>query len=288
MQFQWDQLRALAAAVSEGSFEGAAVALHITASAVSQRIKALESQAGRVLVRRTKPVRPTEAGVPVLRLARQLDLLTGDAVRAMSGVAAPMVTIPVVVNADSLDTWVLPALVDIPGVVLELHREDQDHSTVLLRDGSVMAAITATAQPVQGCSVARLGAMRYRVMASSSFRDRWFADGVTAAALSEAPVVVFDRKDQLQDRYLVSRGVSPMVPPRHFVPASAGFAQAVRLGLGWGMLPDLQIGDGVGLVELDVGGVEEVPLYWQQWRMESVALTALAEAVTRAAALGLR
>jgi len=288
MQFQWDQLRALSAAVSEGSFEGAAVALHITASAVSQRIKALESQAGRILVRRTKPVRPTEAGIPILRLARQLDLLTGDAVRAMSEASAPMVTIPVVVNADSLDTWVLPAMLEVPGVALELHREDQDHSTVLLRDGTVMAAITATAKPVQGCSVTRLGVMRYRVMASSSFRDRWFADGVSAEALAVAPVVAFDRKDQLQDRYLVSRGVSPEVPPRHFVPASAGFAQAVRLGLGWGMLPVLQIGDGEGLVELDRAGFEDVPLYWQQWRMESSALAGLAEAVMRRAAEGLR
>ena len=56
------QLRALAAVVDEGSFDAAASALHLTPSAVSQRIKALEQSAGRVLVRRTKPTEATEAG----------------------------------------------------------------------------------------------------------------------------------------------------------------------------------------------------------------------------------
>ena len=54
----WDlpQLRALAAAVDHGSLEAAARALHLTPSAVSQRIKALEQGAGAVLLRRSRPV----------------------------------------------------------------------------------------------------------------------------------------------------------------------------------------------------------------------------------------
>ncbi len=54
---EWDpaQLRALSAAVSEGTFEAAARALHVTPSAISQRIKALETSVGRVLLVRTKP-----------------------------------------------------------------------------------------------------------------------------------------------------------------------------------------------------------------------------------------
>lgn len=66
------QLAALQAVVDEGSFEAAARALHITPSAVSQRIKALEQAAGQVLVRRTRPCQPTEAGRPLVELASQL------------------------------------------------------------------------------------------------------------------------------------------------------------------------------------------------------------------------
>lgn len=45
-----DSLLTLAAVVREGTFDAAAEALHITPSAVSQRIKALEAQVGRVVV----------------------------------------------------------------------------------------------------------------------------------------------------------------------------------------------------------------------------------------------
>ncbi|MGO1167662.1 MAG: LysR family transcriptional regulator, partial [Janibacter sp.] len=45
-----DQLRALLAVVDHGTFEAAARSLHVTPSAVSQRIKGLERDTGRVLV----------------------------------------------------------------------------------------------------------------------------------------------------------------------------------------------------------------------------------------------
>ena len=64
-----DQLSALAAVVHEGSFDAAAQRLHVTPSAVSQRIKALEQQVGRVLVLRTRPCRPTDDGEVLVRLA---------------------------------------------------------------------------------------------------------------------------------------------------------------------------------------------------------------------------
>ena len=55
MDISQEGLRTLAAVLREGTFDAAATALHITPSAVSQRIKALESSTGRVLVERTAP-----------------------------------------------------------------------------------------------------------------------------------------------------------------------------------------------------------------------------------------
>jgi LysR family transcriptional regulator (chromosome initiation inhibitor) len=45
-----DQLAALAAVIEFGSFDAVADRLHVTPSAVSQRIKALEQRVGQVLV----------------------------------------------------------------------------------------------------------------------------------------------------------------------------------------------------------------------------------------------
>jgi LysR family transcriptional regulator, chromosome initiation inhibitor len=284
------QLRALAAAVTSGTLEGAARELHVTPSAVSQRLKALEAATGRVLLVRSKPVRVTPSGAAVLRLARQVELLAADAARELETETGPgkRPTVPIAVNADSMATWLLPALAPLASeYCFDLHSTDQEHTSGLLRDGTVMAAVTAEAEPVPGCRVVRLGAMRYRPMAPASFAREWFPAGVSAEALSAAPVVVFDRRDELQHAYLARKGASQ--PPIHYVPSSADYLRAVRLGLGWGMVPDLQLaGDGAGeLVELEPDGGTDVVLYWQQWRLQSPALDRVAAAVQEAARLQL-
>ncbi len=288
------QLRALAAVVDEGSFDAAAAALHLTPSAVSQRIKALEQSAGQVLVRRTKPAAITEPGQVYLRLARQIEVLVHEATGERGGEVQDTqpVTVPIALSADSMATWVLPALATLPpGICFDLHRDDQSRTADLLRSGTVMAAITSVDEPVQGCRSTRLGVTRYRPMATPAFVERWFADGVTADALAAAPIVVFDRHDDLQDRYLRRRTRRRLSPPRHFVPASHDFAEAVALGLGWGVLPYEQSEqrEAAGLlVELDPGQHVDVALYWQQWSLQTPALERVSEAVRSAAAEHLR
>ncbi|GAB3125474.1 LysR family transcriptional regulator ArgP [Glaciibacter psychrotolerans] len=301
MDLQLDQLRALLAVVDRGTFDAAARQLQVTPSAISQRIKALELAVGRVLLQRVKPVRPTASGEVVLRLARQFALLENDALTMLEpevGEAASaserFISIPLVINSDSLATWALPALARVPAahrISFDIFREDQDHSTARLRDGTVMAAITSASEPVQGCIVRPLGAMRYRPMASPEFVATWFSDGPTVASLAVAPVVIYDRTDDLQDRYLRQRTRTLLHPPQHFVPASSEFATAVQLGLGWGMLPDAQsqTAEASGaLVEIDPGEFIDVALYWQQWKLHSPTLSAVADAIGAAAAAQLR
>ncbi len=290
MDLDLAQLTALAAVVDSGSFDAAARDLHVTPSAVSQRIKALERAAGAVLVRRSRPVAATEAGHAYVRLARQIVALARETESIATRERSATPTVSLAVNGDSLSTWVLPALASLGHrISYDLHREDQDHSAELLREGRVMAAITTDATAVQGCSVARLGSMRYRAMASASFAERFFADGLTATALDRAPMIVFDRRDDLQDRYL--RQVAPRAsPPRHHVPSSADFADAVELGMGWAMLPDGQSTDGERagrLLDLAPGTVVDVVLYWQQWEIFTSALDDTARALAEAARAGL-
>lgn len=292
-ELELSHLRALAAVLDTGSFEAAAASLHVTPSAISQRIKALENSAGQVLVRRTKPAEPTEAGVAYLKLARQIGLLLDDAASGSSADAdlpewgtPPTISVRLAINGDSLATWVLPALAALAHrVSFEIHREDQDHSTELLRSGSVMAAITSDAVAIQGCTVTRLGVMRYRAMASPAFVKRWFANGVDSSGFSRAPVLVFDRKDDLQDAFL--RAHHPgATPPRHYMPGASDFAESIRLGFGWGMLPDLQSrrAESMGeLVQLEPGRSTDVTLYWQQWSLDTPVLAEIAASISAAA-----
>ena len=279
MGYDRDHLATLLAVVEEGTLDAAARRLRITPSAVSQRLKAFEEQVGRVLVVRTKPVRATEPGEALLRMARQLALLEHEADQALGVADDGVSSIPIAVNADSMATWLLPALARVASrhpVVFELHRDDQDHTAGWLAAGTVMGAVTSQAEPVPGCTSNPLGRMHYRPRASAEFARRWFPDGPGAASLAVAPVVVFDAKDHLQTIYAKRVARRPVDPPRHLVSASADFAQAVRLGLGWGMLPDAQA---EGTVLLDETRHLDVALHWQQWNLRSPLLDAVAAEV---------
>jgi LysR family transcriptional regulator, chromosome initiation inhibitor len=291
-----DQVRTLLAVADEGTFDAAAAALHVTPSAVSQRVKALEQGIGRVLLLRTKPVRLTDSGEVVVRFARQLARLELDA-RAELGMTdtGEPAMLPIAVNADSLATWFLPALRRVPHALrtcFELHREDQDHTTTLLREGVVMAAVTSSPDPVQGCSVTGLGRMRYLPVASPEFVATWLDGGSLRARVGSIPVVQFDRRDDLQDSFarLLIRGrasIPAAGPLRHYVPSSEGFADAVTAGMGWGMLPTAQAEPRLragALVRLDPRRAIDVPLYWQQWKFDSPPLAATAQAVAAVAA----
>lgn len=297
MEIPAELARTLATVVAEGTFDAASRVLQITPSAVSQRIKALEQHLGRVLLVRQKPVRATEAGQAIVRYARQLALLEHEALAgfaietgAAAGAVRPApIAVPLAVNADTLGTWILPTLAELAArhpVVFDLHRDDQDFTAELLESGTVMAAITSQATPVAGCVARPLGVMRYRAVATPAFVERWLPEGLgagrsSAAALARAPLVDFDRRDDLQTGFLRFIGADASAPPRHYVPASNDFAVAVKLGLGWGMLPgfqsDAELAAGA-LVSLG-GPPIDVPLHWQQWNLRSSLLDTIADAV---------
>lgn len=280
----------IAVVVDEGTLDAAARRLRITPSAVSQRIKTLEQQVGRVLIVRTKPVRATEAGQAIVRLARQIALLERDAAAELD-LESPRddgaVTIPLAVNADSLSTWFLQPLARLSQrhrVVFDVHRDDQDFTAALLESGEVMGAVTSQSAPVAGCRVSALGVLEYDACASADFAARWFGRGVDAAALARAPFVDFDRRDDLQSAWLRAQGID--APARHYVPASHDYALAVRSGLGWGMLPSLQSAAGLADGQLTrLGGPRiSVALYWQQWNLTSPLLDEIAAEIAGEAA----
>jgi LysR family transcriptional regulator (chromosome initiation inhibitor) len=127
--------------------------------------------------------------------------------------------------------------------------------------------------------------MRYRPAAAPAVAERFFPAGVTPAALARAPVVTFDYADDLQHAYVRRHG-RDLDPPSHQVPSSADFLSAILLGMGWGMVPDLQSAPHFGtgaLVELDPAGPVDVVLHWQRWALRIAALDALTDAVRAAA-----
>lgn len=289
-------LFALAAVVREGSFERAARSLHVTPSAVSQRIRLLEERVGCALVTRSQPCEATEAGQRLCQHADCVRLLEHELQEDMPAVLptqAVHVNVPVAVNADSLATWFVPAALSFSvnaQVLMQLSVDDEGHTAQWLRSGKVLAAVTADAQPAAGCNSLRLGAMRYVAAASPAFVARFFPNGVTAEGLATAPSLKFSAKDELQQRWvqrLCGHGVDL---PHHTLPSSHAFVAATSGGMGWGMHPRALIQahlDSGQLVALAPGCELDVPLYWQQARIASRLMDELGRAVVSAARDGL-
>lgn len=280
----YSALSALAAVVREGSFERAALALHVTPSAVSQRIRLLEERVGCALVVREQPCRATDTGRRLCQHVDRVRLLEQElqgALPALAPEGISRVALPIAVNADSLATWFAPAIAayaaDAP-VLLDVAVDDQDHTTEWLRSGAVLAAVTGTARPAPGCNSQPLGAMRYLATASPGFVARHFAHGIGAGSLGLAPSLVFNTKDDLQARWVRRLCHRHVELPRHTLPSPQAFVTAALAGMGWGLQPqalvDAHLRDG-SLVELLPGTALDVPLYWQHARAASALLEGL-------------
>ena len=293
----------LAAVADEGGFERAARRLALTQSAVSQRIRQLEEAVGQPVLTRTQPPRPTGPGRALLRHARRVGLLeaelTADLARqfapagASAAAGAPWQTLALAVNADTLATWFAKAVLPLLAterVALDLRVDDQERTLELLRGGEVAGCVSTREAPAQGCRAEFLGIMRYHCACAPSFAARWFPQGLTLKAAWCAPAVVFNRDDNVHDRFLTkSLGASPDCAPRHHVPDSERFVDFVLGQAGYGLIPHIQAG-----VHLASGALMDlwpepmpVPLYWHCWNVPSRLLARVGKALKAAACIAL-
>lgn len=283
----YPHLEALAALAGTGHFERAARQLHVTQSAISQRIRALESQIGQPVVIRSRPILLTEAGAAILRYFRQIESLRDAVVAELrQGDAGEVQRLAIAVNADTLATW-LPDAVDLllgeRNLLLELHIDDQDQTHHMLRNGHVIGCISARAEPAQSCDRVYLGAMEYVPAATEAFLRRYFEGGLTAEAVRHAPAVEFNSRDNLLALYLhrdfaLQRGDYSA----HQVPSSEGFLEWILRGHAWGLVPKLQaepyLAEGRLILPKDARSLL-IPLYWHVWNMTTPTIRAVSEAL---------
>ena len=286
-------LAAIAAVVREGSFEKAAAALCVTPSAISQRVKGLEERVGAILLTRGAPCRPTAIGAKLCAHMERVRLLESEVIHDLPGLAGQETgphTVRVAVNADSVSTWfpaVATQFVTETGALLDLVLEDEAHTAERRRAGEVLAAVTADPAPVVGCRIYPLGAIEYVAVASPDFLSRFFDAGIDAAGLQRAPVLRFDRRDELQSRWAREAWGTAISPAIHWTPSTQGMLDMTLAGLGWSMAPSplaLPLLDSGKLIELPPHRRIAVTLYWQRTRLTARLLDRLTEAVCSVAA----
>ncbi|HEX5345260.1 MAG TPA: ArgP/LysG family DNA-binding transcriptional regulator [Duganella sp.] len=281
-------LAVLDAVVSQGSFEKAALSLGISQSAVSQRIKALEDAAGRLLIVRGQPAVPTGLGQRLVSHHRNVKLMEAS-LDIDLGNKISMPEISLAVDAASLATWFslgLQPLLSPPRCQLNVQQAGTEVALHLVREGSVFACVAAGSSEAQanGPQVTPLGRMRYVCVATKAFANHWFGDGFIADAVQLAPAVVSDR-DMMSgflQQVLGWRGAYP----HHTLPLSAATSACVSGSLAYGLMPLQQVSAALAeekLVDLAPGHVVDVALNWHAWNLDTPFTRALSEQIVATA-----
>lgn len=277
------QVDAFIAVIEEASFDKAAKKLNVTPSAISQRLRTLEDRIGQLLVVRQTPCRPTRAGEQLLSRVKSMALLEAEVMADLLPEQHSQLhakPFPIAVNEDSLSTWLLNALTDLHqeyGHKFDIRVDDQEYTLEHLKNGDVLGAITSEKTPLQGCAVHFLGNMRYCAIASPQFAARYFAQGLTTEAFLNAPVMIYNRKDPLQMRFMQKVTGSNITPHHiHYLPDSVSLVEAAKRHMGWCVSADGLFEEAIAANSL-VNLAPEVwlnePHYWQHAAVNSKGLT---------------
>lgn len=283
-------LAVLDAVCATGSFEKAALALGISQSAVSQRIKALEDATGRLLVVRGTPSVATGLGQRLVVHHRHVQLMEAS-LDIDLGRKESMPQLALAVDADSLSSWfaqVLPPLLSPPRCQLDLQLADFDQALKLVREGAVFACVAASSsglpETANGTTSRLLGVMRHVCVATPAFAAHWFGDGFSAEAARLAPAVTNQGRllAQFVARELDLNGAFP----HHTMPVSGALDNCILSGVAYGLMPELlalrHIASGQ-LVDLVPGQTQDVALYWHSWNIDTPFTQALNEQVIETA-----
>lgn len=275
---------AFLAVAESGSFDEAAQRLCITASAVTLRVQALEKDLGQILLLRERPCRVTQAGQKLLEHLQHQRLREQNLLQQFMGQSSQhqFHQFSIATNADSLSTWLLKVLQSTlieQKIALKLSLDDQTQTHQLLETGLVNACISTESTAMKGCEVHYLGQMTYRMVATPSFVEKWFKDGIHRDALRHAPAIIFNGKDLMHHQVILNLfGLNQQSYPHYFIPSSTAFVEAVHLGLGFGLVPQYQMGDDLQtgkLVEVIPDAKTEMKLYWHHWKQQSALLQKL-------------
>ena len=285
LDYKW--IEALDAVVKQRSFERAAEQLYISQSAVSQRIKQLEKWLAQPALVRENPPRPTPAGKKLLGLYRRVRLLEHELVpELMNEDGNQPLSISIATNADSLATWLLPALSDVMKsrqVELNFAIHGESRTIEKIKSGEVAGAISLESQAIPGCSADYLGRMDYVCVASPDFHQRYFSEGVNYTTLRKAPAVSYDQYDDLHKKFLHDHFNVPRDSViNHTVGSSEAFVRLALSGVAYCLIPRLQIIEELEsglLIDITPGFLLSYRIYWHHWQLESGVLKEISQAI---------
>jgi LysR family transcriptional regulator (chromosome initiation inhibitor) len=271
--YEYRQLEALGTVIECGGFDKAADVLGLTQSAVTHRIKHLETYVGKPLLVRSNPPVPTEEGIPLFRHFKKMRLLEEDLKKEMEGGISSK-ALSLGVNASTLGSWFLPVLRTVmKSTLMDLHVGEANVVHNLLQEGKLAGCLSIRSKASRGCYVEYLGRLVLRCVATREFKQRYFPRGIKPEKMISAPAVLFHPESQMMSMFQkFVLGVTPFDVPTHIIPPQHEYIQMIKEGVAYGFMPELlfnQLQVSHKLVDLSPLAPIIIPQYWHRWGIES-------------------
>lgn len=293
MDLDYSMLATLHAVAKTGSFDGASRHLNITQSAVSQRIKQLEFRVGGPVLVRGKPCIATTLGAALISHLDKVKVLEHQLKSNFHGnvgdTATSKVTLNVAVNSDSLSTWFYGLIERAEhelGIYLNVVVDNQKKSSKYLVDGTVIGAVTAEQDPVQGFRQIAIGSFEYVAVCAPSFYQEHFSGGLNKGSITSAPTLFFSEDDKRPYEWAAPVIGDDCKLEGHKIPSTLTYLRACQSNMGWGILPLYHVADSLAngsLVELKGVPRHYAPMCWQHSIQGSELTTKLAQLVKKEA-----
>lgn len=272
-EFDYRLLSALAAIIDVQSFDLAAKKLFLSQSAISQRIKLLEENIGQPILIRSKPIELTAIGAQLLSHYKKVKQLESELLpQLLPDAPSKPIKITLAVNADSIATWFIEALTCVLKenlIELNLLIEHEDRTLDKLRSGEAIGAVSVVKAPLKGYRAFELGNMNYYLVATKSFQQKYFANGVTTKSLKMAPAISFDHKDDMHVKYIKQHfNLAASEYYCHRVRSSEAFVALAKQGVAYCLVPELQIKNELAsgeLINICPENILVETLYWHSW-----------------------
>lgn len=232
------QLEAFMAVAKQKTVHGAAGVLHITQTAVTQRIHALEAKLSSTLFTRTRRgMMLTPEGEALLRYCHAATELEGEALAKIKGAAIETtlqvcITGPTSIMRSRIIPQCLPVFKKFPNLLAYFDINDMEDRVKTLRSGQSQFAIIRQEDVAPEMEYKILHPEHYVLVCTSAWQQRKLRD-----ILRNERIIDYDPSDQMSFNYLKQFNLFEFARhERHFVNRTESLALMLFAGLGYGTL----------------------------------------------------
>ncbi|TAK73600.1 MAG: LysR family transcriptional regulator [Gammaproteobacteria bacterium] len=232
------QLDAFIAVAQQKTVHSAAILLHVTQTAVTQRIRTLEAKLKTSLFIRTRRgMVLSPEGEALLQYCNAVRELEGEALAKITGAAVDStirmaITGPTSIMSSRIIPQCLPIIKKFPNLLVNFDINDVEDRVRLLRSGECQLAILQQENVMPEMEYKILRPERYVLVCTAAWKKRKLRD-----IIQSERIIDYDASDQMTFHYLKHFDLFELARhDRHYVNRTDALALMLVSGCGYGVL----------------------------------------------------